>query len=413
MTADKPMPVVPNLRFPEFRSVGDWHFQPLSDIAEPISERVGTSKCVPMSVTTGVGLLSQEEKFGRIIAGNSYKNYIRLQTNDFAYNKSATKEFPQGYIARYSGTTDAAVPNSIFTCFRPDAAAVIQEYLDHLLHGNHHGRWLRKYITVGARAHGALSVSDDALMSMPVPLPPVAVSRPEQQKIADCLGSLDDLIAAEGRKLEALRQHKQGMMQQLFPQPGETVHRLRFPEFLSGSTWDELTIGDVCDLKAGDFIPASEIAEHADEGSFPCYGGNGFRGYVKSFTHEGRYVLVGRQGALCGNVNLYAGKFHATEHALVATPKPGGDTGWLFYALDVLKLNRFSIGQAQPGLSVGVLRDVGISVPIGEDEQQKIADCLGSLDDLIAAEGGKLDSLRQHKQGLTQQLFPSLEAESR
>ena len=69
MTIDKPSPFVPKLRFPEFRSAGDWHFQPLSDIAEPISERVGTSKCVPMSVTTGVGLLSQEEKFGRIIAG--------------------------------------------------------------------------------------------------------------------------------------------------------------------------------------------------------------------------------------------------------------------------------------------------------------------------------------------------------
>ena len=409
MTADKPTPVVPNLRFPEFRSAGDWHFQPLSDIAEPISERVGTSKCVPMSVTTGVGLLSQEEKFGRTIAGDSYKNYIRLQTNDFAYNKSATKEFPQGYIARYSGTRDAAVPSSIFTCFRPDVAAVLPEYLDHLLHGNHHGRWLRKYITVGARAHGALSVGDDALMSMPVPLPPVAVSRPELQKIADCLGSLDDLIAAAGRTLAALRQHKRGLMQQLFPQSGETVPRLRFPEFLNGSTWDELTIGDVCDLKAGDFISASEIAEHADEGSFPCYGGNGFRGYVKSFTHQGRYVLVGRQGALCGNVNLYAGKFHATEHALVATPKPAIDTGWLFYALDVLRLNRFSIGQAQPGLSVGVLRDVGISVPMEEDEQQKIADCLGSLDDLIAAVGRKLETLGPHKQGLLQQLFPSPE----
>ena len=188
--------------------------------------------------------------------------------------------------------------------------------------------------------------------------------------------------------------------------PSPFAPKLRFPEFLSGSTWDELTIGDVCDLKAGDFIPASEISEHAHEGSFPCYGGNGFRGYVKSFTHEGGYVLVGRQGALCGNVNLYADKFHATEHALVATPKPGIATGWLFYALDVLKLNRFSIGQAQPGLSVGVLRDVGISVPIGEAEQQKIADCLGSLDDLTAAEGRKLEILRQHKQGLMQRLFP-------
>ena len=207
----------PRLRFPEFCSAGDWHFQPLRDIAEPISDKVGTSKCVPMSITTGVGLLSQEKKFDRTIAGNSYRNYTRLRTNDFAYNKSATKEFPQGYIARYSGTRDAAVPKSIFTCFRPDADAVIPEYLDHLFHGNHHGRWLRKYITVGARAHGALSVSDDALMSLPVPLPPVAVSRPEQQKIADCLSALDARIGAQLCKLEALKTHKQGLLQQPFP----------------------------------------------------------------------------------------------------------------------------------------------------------------------------------------------------
>jgi type I restriction enzyme S subunit len=251
MTADEPAPVVPNLRFPEFRTAGDWHFEPLGDIAEPISDRVGTTKCVPMSVTVGVGLVSQEEKFGRTIAGNSYRNYVRLQANDFAYNKSATKEFPQGYIARYSGTKDAAVPNSIFTCFRPDTAAVVPGYLDYLFHGNHHGRWLRKYITVGARAHGALSVSDDDLMLMPVPLPPVAVSRPEQQKIADCLGSLDDLIAAEGRKLEALREHKQGLMQQLFPQPGETVPRLRFPEFNNAGEWEEEKLNNLANRGSG------------------------------------------------------------------------------------------------------------------------------------------------------------------
>ena len=163
MMGDNRTSVVPGCRFPEFRSIGDWQFKLLSDIAAPISDKVGSTKCVPMSVTTSVGLVSQEEKFGRTIAGSAYKNYIRLQTNDFAYNKSATKEFPQGYIARYTGTKDAAVPNSIFTCFRPDVAAVLPEYLDHLFHRNHHGRWLRKYITVGARAHGALSISDDDL----------------------------------------------------------------------------------------------------------------------------------------------------------------------------------------------------------------------------------------------------------
>lgn len=231
----------------------------------------------------------------------------------------------------------------------------------------------------------------------------------EQRKISGCLGSLDDLIAAEDRKLESLRRHKQGLMQQLFPQASETLPRQRFREFLNVSKLDEKTIGDVCNLKAGDFVPASEIVDHAEEGLFPCYGGNGLRGYVKSFTHEGRYILVGRQGALCGNVNLFSGKFHATEHALVATPKSEIDSGWLFYALDVLNLNRFSIGQAQPGLSVGVLRDVRILVPIEEDEQRKIADCLSSLDARLAAQIQKIIALKTHKQGLQQQLFPSLE----
>src|SRR5688500_11261134 len=93
-------PVVPRLRFPEFEKAGDWDIQSLSSVAERIAEKVGTMKCVPMRVTTCVGLVRQEDKFGRIIAGDAYRNYIKLETNDFAYNKSATREFPQGYDAR-------------------------------------------------------------------------------------------------------------------------------------------------------------------------------------------------------------------------------------------------------------------------------------------------------------------------
>ncbi len=434
MTADKPTPVVPNLRFPEFRSAGDWHFQPLSDIAEPISERVGTSKCVPMSVTTGIGLLCQEEKFGRTIAGNSYKNYIRLQTNDFAYNKSATKEFPQGYIARYSGTRDAAVPNSIFTCFRPDAAAVIPEYLDHLLHGNHHGRWLRKYITVGARAHGALSVSDDALMSMPVPLPPDAVSRPEQQKIADCLGSLDDLIAADGRKLEALRQHKKGLMRQLFPQPGETVPRLRFPEFRNAADWKTKILGTqgrflssltgkaAKDFDTGDaaFIPYMNVFSNAftnttdlrsvnvadDESQSAVAKGDVFF-TVSSETAE----EAGMSSVLLEEIgNCYLNSFCALFRFDEGEKSP--DPVFLGYLLRSAParehLSRGAQGATRYNISRATFRSLPILIPSGP-EQKKIADCLGPLDDLIAAEGRKLDSLRQHKRGLIQQLFPSLE----
>ena len=435
MTADKPTPVVPNLRFPEFRSAGDWHFQPLSDIAEPISERVGTSKCVPMSVTTGVGLLSQEEKFGRTIAGNSYKNYIRLQTNDFAYNKSATKEFPQGYIARYSGTRDAAVPNSIFTCFRPDAAAVIPEYLDHLLHGNHHGRWLRKYITVGARAHGALSVSDDALMSMPIPLPPVAVSRPEQQKIADCLGSLDDLIAAEGRKLEALLQHKQGLMQQLFPQPGEPRPRLRFPEFEDAPDWEEVTLGTLLD-RPPDYgvnaaaVPFSEslptyirITDINDDGQFAS------RARVsvdidatdEQYLEDGDIVLA-RTGASVGKSYRYReedGRLVYAGFLIRVRPNPerllsqfvaAYLSTWSYW--DWVRLTSERSGQ--PGINATEYASIPLPLPPDRRtlaEQQKIADCLTSIDDQLNAQARKVDTLKQYKQGLLQQLFPPLESQ--
>ena len=421
MTADKPTPVVPNLRFPEFRSAGDWHFQPLSDIAEPISERVGTSKCVPMSVTTGVGLLSQEEKFGRTIAGNSYKNYIRLQTNDFAYNKSATKEFPQGYIARYSGTRDAAVPNSIFTCFRPDAAAVIPEYLDHLLHGNHHGRWLRKYITVGARAHGALSVSDDALMSMPVPLPPVAVSRPEQQKIADCLGSQDDLIAAEGRKLEALRQHKQGLMQQFFPQAGETQPRLRFPEFRKAPEWEEKELDDVLDVLMCKRIFASQTNPN---GGVPFYKIGTLGGEPDAFIskdlfeeYKSKYnfprpgeILITCSGTV-GKCLAYDGsEAYFQDSNIVWIDNPTLEVSNEFLLSILSNVNWSTLNSTTITRIYGPdLRGLAIKFPQNEQEQKRIADCLSALDTRIGAQLAKLETLKQHKRGLLQQLFPKPE----
>ena len=427
MTADKPTPVVPNLRFLEFRGAGDWHFQPLSDIAEPISERVGTSKCVPMSVTTGVGLLSQEEKFGRTIAGNSYKNYIRLQTNDFAYNKSATKEFPQGYIARYSGTRDAAVPNSIFTCFRPDAAAVIPEYLDHLLHGNHHGRWLRKYITVGARAHGALSVSDDALMSMPVPLPPVAVSRPEQQKIADCLGSLDDLIAAEGRKLEALLQHKQGLMQQLFPQAGETQPRLRFPEFQDTQEWRVAPLGKLFETRTGgtpdrarpDYwggevpwvttsIVDFNVIESTRESITSAALSNSS---AKVFPKRTVLMALYGQGKTRGKVAMLGVEAATNQACTAILPNDEVDPRFVFMNLsgryEEIRANSNSGGQKN--LSQALVRDLPFAYPKERAEQHLIAECLIALDDQIAAQARKLQMLKQHKRGLLQQLFPSLD----
>lgn len=184
------------------------------------------------------------------------------------------------------------------------------------------------------------------------------------------------------------------------------VPRLRFPEFRGAREWEPKVLGAVCDMQAGKFVAAAEISEKKANGLYPCFGGNGLRGYTKIYNQSGRYSLIGRQGALCGNVNLVCGEFYATEHAVVTTPKPGNSTDWLFHALCLLDLNRFATGQAQPGLSVDVLEKVACVVPEDEKEQQTIADCLSSLDELITVETQKLDALKTHKKGLMQQLFP-------
>lgn len=191
--------------------------------------------------------------------------------------------------------------------------------------------------------------------------------------------------------------------------PSKLRPRLRFPEFRKAEGWEEKTLANACEMQAGKFVPASEIKDLQATDLFPCFGGNGLRGYTCTYTHEGVYPLIGRQGALCGNVKLCNGKFHATEHAVVATPEPGIDVSWLYYALDLLCLNRFATGQAQPGLSVDVLEKVALTIPKQQTEQHRIASCLSSLDDLIAAQIEKVEALKTHKKGLMQQLFPAPE----
>ena len=127
-------------------------------------------------------------------------------------------------------------------------------------------------------------------------------------------------------------------------------------------------MSDFFDMKAGQSITAENIIATYDLELFPCYGGNGLRGYVTHYTHEGHYCLIGRQGALCGNVNLTDGKFFATEHAIVVTPKININTYWLFFALSEMNLNRFARGVAQPGLSVKQLETIPFSIPPTEEQ---------------------------------------------
>ena len=135
-----------------------------------------------------------------------------------------------------------------------------------------------------------------------------------------------------------------------------------------------MELKNVLILKAGDFTNASDISDvQTKEKPYPCYGGNGIRGYVAEYNQEGEFSLIGRQGALSGNVQFTSGKFRHTEHALLVTPIFEMNNIWLYHLLSNLDLKKYQTGDAQPGLSVKNLKEVSIiMVPI--DEQRNFAD---------------------------------------
>ena len=141
-------------------------------------------------------------------------------------------------------------------------------------------------------------------------------------------------------------------------------------------------LGEVCLLKAGKFVSANDISPEYNKGLYPCFGGNGIRGYVADYTHDGEFPLIGRQGALCGNVNLASGKFHATEHAVVVQPKSEMNVHWLYYALNAMNLGQYATGAAQPGLAVSKLETLSIEIP-NISEQNKIAQTLYKVEQLV------------------------------
>ncbi len=394
--------LTPKLRFPEFRE--QWDEVRLSHLAKLISDRVGTLACIPYTVTSGLGLVSQEEKYGRTIAGNSLRNYIRLQKDDFAYNKSATKAYPEGYIARYLDEAKAAVPNSIFTCFRVDPEKIIPAYLDFLFAANLHGRWLRKFLTIGARAHGSLNVSDDDLMALPVPLP----SLPEQQKIAECLSSLDGLIAAEGRMLEAMRGHKRGLMQQLFPLPGETHPALRFPEFQNARS-EFRPIGSFAKVTTGN----KDTQNKVDDGEYPFFVRSQNVERIDSFSQDCEAVLTSGDGVGVGeNYHYINGKFdfHQRVYCIYDfIPSVSGQFFFHYFSTHFKKrVKEMSAKNSVDSVRMAMITEMPIWMP-PPAEQRRIAHCLTALNDRIAEQVAKIDALKAHKRGLMQQLFPASE----
>lgn len=193
------------------------------------------------------------------------------------------------------------------------------------------------------------SINKDMIEDLPVPMLGIA----EQERIVEILDREFERIDVLKANAEQNLQHAKDLFQAALKQ-----------ELQPKEGWVTMKLGAFAHMKAGDFIKASDIKDEYFEGAYPCYGGNGLRGYVKEPNRNGEYCLIGRQGALCGNIHIANGVFRATEHAVVVSPYQKMPIKLIYYLLVSLNLNQYSTGAAQPGLSVKNIADnVSISVP--------------------------------------------------
>ena len=176
---------------------------------------------------------------------------------------------------------------------------------------------------------------------------------------------------------------------------------LRFKGFTD--PWEQRKLGDLCvEFRSGEFISASDITE---TGEYPVFGGNGLRGFTDRFNHDGEYTLIGRQGALCGNVNFAVGKSYFTEHAIAVRADKKNQTRFLYYLFSTMDLGQYSGQSAQPGLAVGNLVELKSTLP-DKQEQEKISGVLTALDTLITLHQRKYEKLVNIKKSMLDKMFP-------
>ena len=199
---------------------------------------------------------------------------------------------------------------------------------------------------------GQIELTLSTIENIKIPLPPIKI----QKKIVSEINSIEIKEKELKKSIQNLKA-KINTISATIPGAKSTVKKL----------------GEVCEMKAGKFVSPSDINHKNELGLYPCFGGNGVRGYTKTYTHDGMFSLIGRQGALCGNICMAEGKFHATEHAVVVTPTSEINAQWLNYQLIQMNLNQYATGTAQPGLSVQNLNNITITIPAMSDQEKMVS----------------------------------------
>ena len=281
-------------------------------------------------------------------------NYKVVHKGQFAMNKMKAWQGSYG-VSKHDGIVSPAY-------FTFDISDVTGDYF-------HVAVRSKIYVPFFAQASdgvriGQWDLSQVRMREIPFLVPPLA----EQATIVRYLDQADDrirrYISSRERLIELLEEYRQAVIHYAVTRGLDPDMRLKPSgvEWLGDvpAHWEVRRLKTLCSLKSGDGITAMSIEP---TGEYPVYGGNGLRGYTSNYTHDGNYVLIGRQGALCGNIHIARGQFWASEHAVVASLSTGYVLEWFAAILDMMNLNQYSIAAAQPGLAVERVLNLSLPVP--------------------------------------------------
>jgi type I restriction enzyme S subunit len=393
--------LVPKLRFPEFQEAKEWEGKTLREVC--------------LRITNGKANAEDHEEDG--IYPLFDRSAVIKRSNTFMFDSEAVILPGEGmrFVPKYFSGKFNLHQRAYALMEHQGDARFVYYTLD----------YLKDLLAKKAVKSTVLSLRLPIVENFPISCPKLS----EQQKIADCLSSLDDLIAEQARKVEALKIHKKGLMQQLFPREGETQPRLRFPEFRGAGEWVEKKLSTIAELTSSKRVHLSDYVANG----IPFFRGKEISLlknnqvpedilYISEEHYEeirNKYgvpkigdILITAVGTL-GNVYCIQNlnKFYFKDGNLIWMKDISEDSAFLELLLNVgsKKVLSSAIGSSQKALTMVELNKLKFSFP-KKEEQQRLADCLTSLDDLITTATQQFETLKTHKKGLMQQLFPSVDA---
>jgi type I restriction enzyme S subunit len=410
----------PTMRFPEFRDAPGWTETKLADVLTEHGLK-NDGNCKVHSVSVHKGIVDQIEHLGRSYAAADTSNYNLVRPHDIVYTKSPTGDFPLGIMKQSMHPYSVSVSPlyGVVSPINRQLGYILDAYFESPIRTRN---YLAPITQKGAK--NTIQISNQTFLPKGLYLPSDVR---EHQQIAECLTSLDELIAAHGQKLDALKAHRKGLMRQLFPRDGETIPHLRFPEFQDSPEWISDSLGNIFETSSGG-TPERSVKEYWN-GRIPwittslvdfnviCNSDEfiselGLRNSsAKVFQKKTVLIAMYGQGKTRGKVALLGIEATTNQACAAILPREGIDPYFVFLNLAGRydEMRALSNSGGQENLSQGLIKGLPFSYPNAIAEQQNLSACLSSFDELITAQTEKLEALKTHKKGLMQQLFPSPE----